>query len=257
MATVGIIIDIILVAAVVIFGIIGYRKGFLKSILSLFSWIVCLIVAIFAAKHVAGWINGIYDFEGLFGDKIANNLIKSDKSFFGAAISQFGSIDNLEKAIPGDTNKLVAQLIKIIFSDKSVDMSSNKTVADVVGSSLGHIIMVVVAGILVFVVLMIVVGILTKLLNKISSTKVIGGLNKILGLILGVLKAGCIVIIFNGVLIGLSLVPPINKIISPIIQENTFVEKFVYNQTDKVVEKYLIEGDVVEKWVNNLWDNRK
>ena len=135
-------------------------------------------------------------------------------------------------------------------------MQSTDTVASVLGGSMGHVCMVIIAGILVFVVLMIVVAILTKLFDKIASTKILGGLNKILGLFLGVLKAGCIVIILNGVLIGLSLIPAVNKIITPVIQDNTHVEKIIYNETDKYVGKYLIEGDLIQNWVNDLWNNR-
>ena len=65
MATFGIIIDVFVVLLLAIFGLIGFKKGFLRSVLSLFSWIVCLVLAFLLAKHVAVWINGIYDFSGL------------------------------------------------------------------------------------------------------------------------------------------------------------------------------------------------
>ncbi len=255
MATVGLIIDVVIIALLVIFGLIGFKKGFLKSILSLFSWIVCLVVAVLTAKYVAGWINGIYDFSALIGDKIAKGLVKSNE-FFATSINTFANKDAVISAIPDGTNKLLTQLIKIVFSNTAVDWQSTSSIGSIMGASLGHIVMIVIAGILVFVVLMIVVALLTKFLNKIASTKIIGGLNKILGLCLGVIKAGCIIVIINGVLIALSLVPTVNKMITPVIQDNTYVEKFVYNQTDKYVGKYIIEGDVIDNWVDNLWENR-
>ena len=58
----------------------------------------------------------------------------------------------LISAIPGDTNKLLAMLIKVVFNNTEVDMTSTDTIGSVIGSSLGHICMVIIAGILVFIV---------------------------------------------------------------------------------------------------------
>ncbi|MBR6778616.1 MAG: CvpA family protein [Clostridia bacterium] len=256
MATIGLILDIALVLALVIFGIIGFKKGFLQSVVSLFSWVVCIIVAIFTAKFVAGWINGIYDFTGLIGGKIATSLTKQNE-FFGTAINAFsGGKEEVITSIPANTNKLLAQLIKVVFSNASVDMSSSETVASIVGVNLGHICMVIIAGLLVFVVLKIVVALLTKLFDNISKTKILGTLNKVLGLALGLLKASFIIVVLNGVLVGLSLIPMVNKTITPIIQDNTYVEKFVYNKTDEFVGEKIINGNVIQTWISDLWESR-
>ena len=151
---------------------------------------------------------------------------------------------------------MLAQLIKVVFSNTSVDMSSTATIGSVVGSSLGHICMVIISGILIFILLKIVVALLSKLFDNIERTKVLGGLNKLLGLVLGFVKASIIIIVVNCVLVGLTLVPTFNKMVTPLIQENTHVEKVIYNQTDKLFGKYVIEGDTVKNWVENLWNAR-
>lgn len=256
MATFGIIIDVAVVLALVIFGCIGFKKGLLKSVLSLFSWIVCLIISVWLAKYVANLINGIYDFSALFGNKISKSLIASNE-FFGQSINVFeaGGKDSLIAAMPKD-NKFIAQIAEIIFSNSNVDMSSSATIGSVLGLSLGHICMIVISGVLVFIVLKIVIGLLTKFINKIEQTKVLGGLNKLLGLALGLIKASVIILIINGLLIALTMIPKANKIITPAITENTYVEKVIYQQTDKWFEKYVIEGDVVKNVMNKLWQNR-
>ena len=73
-STIGIIIDIAVIAAFVIFGLIGLKKGLLKSVLSIFSWGFCILVAFLTAKYVATWINGLYNFSGLIGNKISKSL---------------------------------------------------------------------------------------------------------------------------------------------------------------------------------------
>lgn len=256
MSTVGIIIDVIIVAILVIFGIIGFNKGFLKSIISLFSWVVCLVVAILTAKYVASWINGIYDFSSLIGGKIAESLSSSNE-FFSRTIASFESVDQIIEGINGlELNGIVKQIVKVVFSNTNVDLTSEETVGAIAGSSLGHIIMVVISAVLVFIVLKIIIAILSRLFDNIARTKILGGLNKVFGLIFGVVKACCIVFILNCLLVGLSLIPAVNNTITPVIQDNTYIEKFVYNQTDKIVEKYIIDGNAIQEWVNNLWENR-
>ena len=255
LSTMGIIIDVVIILAVVISAIIGMKKGFLRSVISVFSWFVCLLVAIFTAKYVAGWINGLYDFAGLMGDKISKSL-NGMNEFFGRSINTFANTEEIVNSLPSNLNGLLKQLIKVVFSNSSVDMTSTETVGSFVGSCLGDICMVIIAGILVFVVLKIVVAILSKLFDNIEKTKVLGGLNKILGLVLGLLRAGIIIIIINVVMVGLSLIPVANKIITPLVKDNTHVEKVIYNKTDELFGKYVIEGDTVKNWIEDLWEKR-
>lgn len=258
LATIGLVLDVAIILVLVIFAIIGLKKGFLHQVLSLFSWVVCILVAILVAKYVAGWINGIYNFSGLIGGKIEESLVKINE-FFSMAVNAevfAGNPDNIINSIPEGTNGVLAQIIKLVFKNSAVDMTTDQTIASFVGSSLGHISMVIISGVLVFIVLMIVVALLKKLFNKISKTKILGGLNKILGLALGLIKAAVIVIAVNCLLVGLSLIPAVNKTITPIIQDNTKIEKFIYNKTDEIVEKNIIEGEVLQDWITSLWEAR-
>ena len=253
--TIGIIIDVVLVLICLISAIIGMKKGFLQSVLSIFSWFVCLLVAIFTAKYVAGWINGIYDFSSLIGNKIATSLNNSN-TFFATAVNTFANKEQIIDSIPNSTNGLFVQLIKVLFSNTAVDMTSTQTVGQLIGQVLGHISMVIIAGLLVFIVLKIVVALLSKLFDNINRTKVLGAVNKGLGLCLGLVRAVLIIAIVNFILVGLSLIPAVNQVITPVIKDNTYVEKVVYNTTDKIFGKYVIEGNTIQTWVQGLWNKR-
>ncbi|MBQ9795600.1 MAG: CvpA family protein [Clostridia bacterium] len=255
LSTIGIIIDVAIILVVIISAILGLKKGLLKSVLSIFSWGVCLIVAIFTAKYVANWINGLYDFAGLLGNKISNGLTKSNE-FFSTSINTFANKEEIIANLPSSTNGLLKQLIKSIFSTSSVDMTSSETIGTFVGDCLGNICMVIISGLLIFIILKIVVAILSKLFDNLEKTKVIGGLNKLLGLVLGLLRAGLIIVAINVVLVGLSLVPAVNKLTTPLIKDNTHIEKVIYNKTDQLFGKYVIEGDTVKNWIEDLWEKR-
>lgn len=258
LSTIGLIIDIALVVFLVIAGIIGYKKGFFKSLIALFSWVVCLLVAIFVAKYVAGWINGIYNFSGLIGGKITEGL-NGVNAFFTKPVNSFdGGKAGLIAAIPSDINGLLAQLIKVVINGIPDASFAEQTgsVANLVGSSLGYIIMVIISGILVFVLLKIAIALLSKLFDNLTRIKILGSLNKILGIVFGALKAFLVVVALNLVLVGLSLIPAVNNTITPLIQDNTHIEKVIYNTTDKLVGKYVINGNIIQTWVSNLWNNK-
>lgn len=255
LSTIGLIVDIVIIAALVIFGIIGFKNGFLKSFLSLFNWTVCLVVAFICAKYVAGWINGIYNFSGLIGNKISSSL-SGVHEFFTMSVSAFGGKENIINSIPEGLNGLLKQLIKVVFSNASVDEASAETIATIMGNSLGHICMIIISGIVIFIVLKIALALLSKLFDSIARTKVLGGVNKVVGLVFGLLKAAVIIIALNFTLVGLTMIPAVNNTITPLIQDNTHIEKVIYNKTDETFGKYIIEGDAIQNWITNLWQNR-
>lgn len=256
LSTIGIIIDVAIILGVVISSIIGYRKGLLKSVLSIFSWIVCLLIAIFTAKYVAGWLNGLYDFSALVGSKISKTLIGSNE-YFSRAINSFANKEEIIASLESvNTNGLLKQLIKAVFSASTVDMTSEVSVGSFLGDCLGDVSIVVIAGVLVFIILKTVVTILSKLFDKIDKTVILGGLNKLLGLALGLLRAGIIIVGINVILVTSSLIPASNKLINTVVKENTHVEKVIYNKTDKLFGKYVIEGDTVKNWIEDLWAKR-
>ncbi len=256
--TIGIIIDVILVVILVIFGIIGFKKGLFKSLLSLFSWVVCIAVAILTAKYVSGWINGIYNFNNLIGGQIEKALVDMGEVFSKQIVEFEGDKDAIITAIAGvpNMNGILLQLIKLVFNSTSFDPTSTATVGNVIGVSIGQMCMVVISAVLVFIVLKIVIALLSKLFDNISRIKIIGGLNKIFGLLFGVLKGLCVIVIFNAILVALSLIPAVNNTITPVIQDHTKIEKVIYNTTDKFVGKYIIDGQVIQNWITDLWNSR-
>ena len=151
-STIGIIIDIAIVLALVIFGIIGFKKGFLKSIISLFSWIVCIAIAVLTAKYVAGWLNGIFDFAGWFGGHISNALSGTNE-FFVKSINSFASAEEIINTANGlEINGLLKTLVKVVFTNTAVDINSELPIANIMGSSLGHIVMLIITAILIFII---------------------------------------------------------------------------------------------------------
>lgn len=255
LSTIGIVLDVVVLSAIIIAGILGFKKGFLKAILDFFSWVACFFLAAILAKYVARLLNGIFDFAGFIGKKVAGGL---NGEYFNTPINEMGLTDKSQYIanIPAGTNGLLTQIIKLVINSSKFSLESTSTLGQIVGSSVGSVAMVIISLILTFIVIKLVVFILTKIVNKIASTRVLGTLNKILGAVFGVLKICFVVVVFNFVLCLLSIAPVVNKTIKPIIQDNTHVEKVIYNVTDKLTEKYIIKGNLIQGWVTTLWDNK-
>lgn len=255
MKIVGIVIDIVLVVVLLIYALVGVKKGFFKSLLSLFNWVVCLVLAIWLAKYIANWVGSWFGMEAAISSKISGSIVSANENL-GNSVASFGSKDAIVAACSG-MNGLMKSLINIIFSSNKVDFTSEASVADIAGAGAGHICVLAISAVLLFIVIKLVLLILGKLFDNIARTKIMGGLNRVLGFVFGLVKGACIVVIINIIAVALSLVPVVNNtIIKPVIQENTKVEKFVYEKTDDVIGKYVIEGKLVQNWIDNLWENR-
>ncbi len=255
MQVVGVVIDVVLVALVVVFALVGFKKGFFKSVLSLFSWIVCLLIAIFCAKYVAMLLDKMFKLSTVLGNKIA--LSFNGVEGFGNQISSFENKEQIIDLIKNSNiNGILKTLITGVISKSNVDMASSKTVASLIGASLGHICVVVISGVLIFILLKIILAILNAVLSKLTKNKVLGGVNKAFGLVFGALKGFLIIVIINIVLVVISLVPLANNVIKTGVVNNTHVERVIYNKTDELFGKYVIKGGMLQNFITNLWESR-
>lgn len=254
-STVGIALDVLIVALIVVFAFIGLRQGFFKSVLSMVSTLVVLIVSIWLASPVAKLINKIYDFTGLIAGKLCTSIAGMG-AFYSEPIPAGVSGADLANSIPSNTNGFLKTLMSKVLNPLSAGEVEGATVAEIVSGSFASVIMAIIAGILLFILIKIVLSLATKLFDNITKNRVFGFFNKILGFVLGGLKGLLIIVLFAFILTLLTVVPFINSNVSPIIQKHTYIVKPIYNYTDKFVEKHIINGKLVQKWVDNLWENK-
>lgn len=254
-SVVGIAIDVIIVALLLIFGFIGFKKGFFKSILSLFSTLVVLIISIFCASPLAKLINKIYDFTALLAKPLCK-AIAGMGSFYSHPIPDGVSGADIVSNIPAGTNGFLKKLMSYVLKPLSASDIQGATVADIVSGAFASIIMIIISGILLFVLIKIILAIASRLFDNITRNRVFGATNKLAGFAFGAVKGGLIVLVFTIVLTLLTVVPVVNKKISPIIQDNTKIARPIYNTTDKMMEKYIVDGKIVQKWIDNLWENK-
>ncbi len=254
-STMGIVFDVVIVALLVLFGLIGFRKGFFKSVLSLFSTLVVIIISIACAGFFANLVNKLYDFTGLIADKLHGG-IASMGTFYSQAIPAGVTGKDLASGIPASTNGFLKKLMSYVLEPLSASDIEGLTVAEIVSGSFASIIMLIICAIVLFILIKIMIAIASRLFDNITRNRVFGAANKLGGLAFGVAKGLLIVIIFAFVLTLLTVVPKVNTKLTPIIQDNTKIARPIYNYTDEFVEKHVVDGKIVQKWIDNLWENK-
>ncbi len=251
----GIAIDVLIIGLLLIFGFIGFRKGFFKSIISLFSTLVVLILSFCFAGGLAKLINKMYDFTGLIADKLCKGIADMH-SFYSQTIPAGMSGKDLVNNIPASTNGFLKKLMSYVLNPLSAADVEGATVAEIVSGSFASVIMLIISAIILFIAIKIVLAIASRLFDNITRNRVFGATNKLLGFAFGAAKGLLVVLVFTVVLTFLTVMPAVNTKMMPIIQDNTHVAKPIYNTTDKFIEKHVIDGKLIQNWIDDLWENK-
>ena len=183
---------------VLIISIICAKKGFVGCLLGFLSTIIAVVAAVALAKPILEATDGAFGlqdvlqkaFEKAFG-KIAG---------FNADISGQGIEAALESQdFPAILSKLVMKLMG------KGDLAPGTTLAGVVSVATARLATTLIVGILIFIVIKLLVRLLRKILNAIiKSIPLVGGLNRLLGFLVGVIEA---LLIVSFVLAILALFP--------------------------------------------------
>ncbi len=219
------------------------------------STIVVIIISIFCASPLARLLNKFYDFTGLIAKNLCNG-IASMGAFYSQPIPEGVSGADLVNSIPASTNGFLKKLMSYALNPLSAADVQGATVADIVSGAFASVIMLIISGILLFILIKIILAIATRVFENITRNRVFGATNKILGLVFGAVKGFIIVFIFSVVLTFLTVIPAINTKISPAIQDHSVVARPIYNWTDEIVEKQVVDGKLVQKWIDKLWENK-
>ena len=251
----GIVLDVVIIALVAIFGLIGFKKGFFKSVISMISTLVVILISIFCASPLARIVNKLYDFTGL----IARGLCKTIASmgaFYSQPIPEGMSGADVVSNIPQSTNGFLKKLMSYALNPLSAGDIQSATVADIVSGAFASIIMLIICGIVLFIFIKIILAIATRLFENITRNRVFGATNKLLGLVFGAVKGFIIVLVFSIILTLLTVIPAVNTKVSPVIQDHSKIARPIYNYTDEFMEKHVVEGKIVQKWIDKLWQNK-
>ena len=216
-------VDIGVIVVLLIFAIVGSFKGFLKTLLGLFGTIVTIVIAVLLSKVV----NGLFE------------------SWFGINSALAGS---LHPTIEAECSDGVLSGVILLFAQivmKGYDLTNSSVVSspdfiDAFANSLGTILGTAITVVILFILLKILVFILSIVIEKITSIKVVGKIDKGLGLMLGFIKGALVVFVLFGVVYLLSpMITPLGDLVETVRASNSITAE-VYSWSCKLMDEVII-----------------
>lgn len=181
-------IDIGIVVILALFGIIGFRRGLVKSIISLTSIIVGFIAAKLFYIRLADYITSATNIDSKINSFIYDKLMVS---FPNGQVSLTAS----------DANSSLQWILTKLFHSENI---INDTVSTI-SSQITVIILNVLAFVALFIVTIIIIKIIGVLLNKISQLPVLSFVNKLGGSIIGIIKGALLCMLLVSVVSSLTI----------------------------------------------------
>lgn len=195
---VGYILDAVILVGLIIYVIICAKRGFVKMVLHFASGIVALIVAISLAKVMVSLTGGLFGLMDVLGGKFESIFAK--KEGFNLPIAEGQDI----KALLA-TKDMVAIIATLIVKKYATGIPDGATIASLAGTTMAELLCTLIAGVVLFFLLKVVCRLLSKILTAIfSKIRLLGKINSLLGIILGLLEG---IFVISVVISVLTLIP--------------------------------------------------
>lgn len=245
----GIGIDIAIVAIIVIFAIIGICKGFIEYLLKFIGSIGALLIAFFGAKPFASFLDGIFHFTQPLGNLCLNWLSGSVPQEMLDDVLDASSRDAFISSLSADGLTIPESFIKSIVEGANVD--AGQTFRYVISSTMGTIFASILAGIVLYFVVKLIVFFLAKLFESKEDVP-ISGLNRALGMVVGIVKGVVIVVAAYTILTICCMIFPIDVTINEWMNQTTLF-KATYAPYSTMVQDFI--NDKMANFVSNLTNN--
>lgn len=195
----GIIIDIILIAIIVLSAFLGYKKGLVKLGAKLFAGIIAIIITIIMYKPVSGMIinNTTID------EKIENAIIQNTTNFINEN-------DKMQ-------NGITEHVEKNVLPEQAENLSKN--------------VVYVITALVLFIAVKIILSIIISLMDFVANLPILKQFNEIGGIIYGIVRGAlivCVCVLLIGVYTKMKPESTLNNNI-----QNSYLTKIIYKNIVK------------------------
>lgn len=239
------VVDIIILIVIAIAAIIGLKNGFVKMLFGLIKKLGSLIITYFLLTPTRNYLTTTP-----VNDKIYNGVLNwanKKGGVFTEKVPEGGLTEALLKEV--NLPNAVKDLLDKVVGDGS--SATDMTLGEVLSQTLTYYALTVIAFIGLLIVFTIVVNILCKFFTKLFESSGLNGINRLLGLVLGV---GIVVIVIWTVFIVIDLAKTWIGFLGDFVEKNINpsstepgVARWLYNNNIllKLIEKVLNVGDIL------------
>ncbi|MGI6759185.1 MAG: CvpA family protein [Bacilli bacterium] len=241
------IMDIIVLAIILISTIIGIKLGFIEKLFRLIRKFAAFIISFFLAKPASVFLAKNSTIDDSISSKIVSWLVEKNE-LFSRTISPDNQVEVVEEAL---TALKLPNFMTSLLKDKIVkllpEVTAETTVGNLFSEPLTSLIMIIISFVVLFIVSIIIIQILKKLFKALTKNRIIGGIDRLLGAILGFVEGALIVII---ILFGLSFV--INGSFLPEASE-WLIKDMKLAEGEFGIAKWLYEQHLFMKLFKLIW----
>lgn len=227
-------IDLSLIIIVVIFGVIGYKKGLVRTFINLVGTIGAVLGSVCIGGNLSSWIYDVF---------IKNNLlINMEKQVLSSTESGLTAV---EKALSWLPNFVVNMLPSFGVDISTISEQASQTEQQLAVSTATQIeaivapviisLICIIVIIFSFILLSILVRFLSSVVGEIFKIPVLNGINKVFGALFGVI-IGIIVVIIAVLVIKIAVPEPndLNHIFNTVTIESTAIFEKLYDSVSQV-----------------------
>jgi len=239
-------LDLALIVILIVFVAIGFWKGFMFSILSLFSTFINFMIALLLTKPTATLFNKWFHLEGALTKSLANKISGMHAGFntnlVGMNNSEIKShISTTLKEGDFPLPRIFNNMLKV-NTDKIGDKTS-LTLTDILSKSLGTFFSLVITFIILFILIYIILFLLSLLSKKARESDGVRTIDRILGVVFGIAKYVITIVFLFAILSFFKE----GGALKPVFQYigKSEIAKFIYSNVNLFVDKYITLSNVV------------
>lgn len=223
---------IIVLAIIVISGLHGAVKGFLRLLFSFVAVILMIGLISYASPHISNAIQNHTNIGSGISAYVAERL---EDSVSGAATSAVESKGDVLSEGSGLPNVLCEQLIRTGL-EKTETAISQSGIYQQIGDQLAGIVLTIISFLIALTIALIIVHVIGKVTDFANKVPVLGGVNRLIGFFAGIVL-GFIAVWFMFLIIGILSGTQLGQVLLTEIDKNIFLSA-LYN--DNLLLKLLL-----------------
>lgn len=248
------VLDIILLVLMLVFAFLGYKKGFMRSILSMLKGVMSLIIAVITAKPIAAFFDRLFGLGKSIGSLFiptVETLQKNGTDWFTTIANTAANAEQINTIEGTDFISTILQMIVRNIIGGAGDNIIGSTPAAYASGILGFFALIVITAIIVFVIVRILLRVLDNLIQKMTEKNTGFSFDAWLGAVFGIVRFFVVAMSWMVLLFVLSSIPFLNDITKWLFS-GSMICSWLYELTGQLVLWFFQTFDIVSFVVSAL-----
>ncbi len=244
-------LDLGIILCVLIFLIVGFKRGFMTSLLSSFSFKINAILSFFLCRPIASILNKIFNLESSIASSYAARLSAASPDFSvnlldipSEELSSFISNTIDKSGLSTFTNRLTNLFLNkdSLYTTLHDSGHTSRTLSDIISSAFGNFFLTIISFITSIILIYLIVLLLRVITNKLRTIGFVKAVDNTFGLLYGLFQCFIVLVILSFIIKLLSALSFMQGVTTYI--NSSAVGNFIYGQINSFVDNYLNFGSL-------------